>query len=137
LEGKPRPSDNWPAGVNRFWVQAHDSLRGENWDAAAVMARSALQFVMREKGATRGTLKSQVDDLGTKGVLHPLMADWSHEVRELGNDAAHPEPDALATGPQDAKDIVNFLDFLLFYLYDLPKQIGEYRKRNSPAAATT
>lgn len=112
LAGKPEPSKNWPDGMKRFWVQAHDSLSSKNWDAAAVMARSALQFVVREKGAKKGKLYSEVEDLATKGVLHPLMAEWSHEVRELGNDSAYPEPTARPTERQDAKDIVNFLDFL-------------------------
>jgi hypothetical protein len=147
LASKPESSENWPQGMRKFWVQAHDSLSRENWDAAAVMARSALQFVAREKGAVGPNLKAEINDLATKGVLHPLMQDWSHEVRELGNDSAHPEvPQAANSAPQtplsvrteeqqaqDAKDIVNFLDFLLFYLYDLPKRIEEYRKRNSPA----
>jgi hypothetical protein len=65
------------------------------------------------------------------------MAEWSHEVRLLANESAH--PDALApppVTPQDAKDIVNFLDFLLFYLYDLPKQISDYRKRKNPAGTS-
>jgi len=47
LSGKPEPSENWPEGVKRFWIQAHDSIGNENWDAANVMARSALQFVVR------------------------------------------------------------------------------------------
>src|SRR6266852_2176657 len=34
LEGKPKPSENWPDGMKRFWIQAHDSLNNENWDAA-------------------------------------------------------------------------------------------------------
>ena len=41
--------------------------------------------------------------------------------------------------PQDARDIINFLDFLLRYLYDLPRQITEYRKRmnSAPSAIAT
>jgi len=61
------------------------------------------------------------------------MKEWSHEVRELANDSAHPEPNAPPTDPQDAEDIVQFLDFLLMYLYDLPKHISDYRKRRTPA----
>ena len=131
LSGKREPSENWPEGMKRFWVQAHDSMVNENWDAAAVMARSALQFVVRERGAIGANLKSEINDLATKGVLHPLMQEWSHEVRELGNDSAHPKPADVPTEPQDARDIVNFLDFLLSYLYDLPKRISEYRKRGN------
>ena len=134
--GKAEPSDNWPPTVQRFWTQAKDSLKGENWDAAAVMARSALQFAMRGKGATGKNLKAEIEDLATKGILHPLMKDWSHEVRELANDSAHPDPKAPPTEPQDARDIVRFLDFLLLYLYDLPKEISDYRQRRNAAKPT-
>ena len=79
LNSKPEPSDNWPVGMRRFWVQAHDSLANENWDAANVMARSALQFVVREKGAVEGKLFVQINDLATKGILDPLMKDWAHD----------------------------------------------------------
>jgi uncharacterized protein DUF4145 len=145
LTGKPEPSENWPKGVHRFWVQAHNSLANENWDASSVMSRSALQFIMRHQGAKKGNLKQEIKDLASKGILQPVIEEWSHEVRELANDSAHPEiPDAgkgsakpaedlAGPDPQDAKDIVNFLDFLLFYLYDLPEQIKAYRKRKEPA----
>ncbi len=31
--------------------------------------------------------------------------------------------------PKDAKDVVKFLDYFLVYAFDLPKEIGDYRKR--------
>ena len=131
--GKPKPSENWPSDAQRFWTQAKNSLKNENWDAAPVMARSALQIALRDKGASGKTLYAEIEDLANKGVLHPLMKDWSTEVRELANDSAHPKPNAPPTDPQDARDIVKFLDLLLLYLYDLPKDISDYReRRNQP-----
>lgn len=121
--------DHWPEAVGRYWVQAHRSLTQENWDAAALMARNALQVALREHGAKKGSLKSEIDDLAGTGVLPPLMKEWAHELRELGNDSAHPEPGQPPTAPEDAKDIVQFLDFLLKYLYTLPHQIAQYRAR--------
>jgi hypothetical protein len=137
LDAKPEPSEHWPDGMKRFWIQAHDSITNENWDAANVMARSALQFVVREKKANGKNLKDQIDDLATQGVLHPLMKDWANEVRLLANESAHPDaPVPADVTPQDVKDIVGFLDLLLVYLYDLPKQIENYRQRKSPESAT-
>jgi Domain of unknown function (DUF4145) len=134
VKGKPEPSENWPCGMTRFWIQAHDTLTNENWDAANVMARSALQFIVRDKGAVGGNLSAQINDLVTKGILHPLMKDWATEVRLLANESAHPEaPMPADMTPQDVRDIVHFLDLLLFYLYDLPKQIENYRLRKNPA----
>jgi hypothetical protein len=121
--------EHWPEQVGRFWLQAKRNLGDHNWDAASVMARSALQISLRDKGAQGNNLKLEIQDLAQKGVLPPIMKDWSDQVRELGNDSAHPQPSQPATDSRDAEDIVRFLDFLLQYLYTLPYQIEQYRKR--------
>ncbi len=125
--------EHWPEVVGRYWIQAKRNLQDENWDAAAVMARSALQASLRGHKAQGNTLKEEIGDLANKSILPPLMKDWSDNVRELGNVSAHPSPDQAPVDPLDARDIVGFLDFLLEYLYTLPHRIAEYRERNSPA----
>jgi hypothetical protein len=126
LETHPK---HWPAAAGRFWIQAHRNLRDENWDAVVVMARSALQAALREQKAEGATLKAEIDHLASKGLLPPIISEWSHNVRELGNESAHPKPEQAATERDDARDIVQFLDFLMEYLYDLPKRIKDYRDR--------
>ena len=124
--------EHWPQAIGRYWVQAKRNLKDENWDAAAVMARSALQLALREKGASGRTLFGEIDDLASKGVLPPVMQEWAHGVRELGNDSAHPTVGQAPTSGRDAQDITRFLDFFLEYLYSLPKQINDYRSRREP-----
>lgn len=121
--------EHWPEDIGRYWLQAKRSIRDENWDAAAVMARSALQLALRNFEAQGKNLKQEIDDLAAKGILPPIMKEWSDHVRELGNVSAHPVPSQGPPSPQDARDIVSFLDFLLEYLYDLPHQIQQYRGR--------
>lgn len=123
--------EEWPEAVGRYWLQAVKSLLDENWDAAAVMARSSLQIAFRDLGATGKNLKQEIDDLGSKGLIPPTMTDWSHEVRALGNDSAHPKPAQIPTSPTDAKEIVRFVSFLFKYLYTLPHEIQQYRARRS------
>jgi hypothetical protein len=125
--------DFWPPDVGRFWLQARRSLEGGNWDAAAVMARSALQLVMRLNGAAGNNLKREIDDLATKGLLPPVMVEWSHEVRELGNDSAHPAADSSGASGKDARDIVEFLTTMMTFLYKLPHEIAQYRARKKSA----
>lgn len=108
--------EHWPTDVGRYWLQAKRNVVDENWDAAAVMARSALQLALRDNKASGKNLKQEIDDLAGKGVLPPIMREWSDQVRYLGNDSAHPAPSQNATSPHDARDIVRFLDFLLEYL---------------------
>jgi len=120
---------HWPEAVGRYWLQAKRNLKDENWDAAALMARSALQVSLREQNASGHNLKQEIDDLASRGVLPKIMQDWAHNVRELGNESAHPQPDQEQTNPNDARDIVAFMDYLFEYLYTLPKKIDDYRKR--------
>ena len=124
-----RAPEHFPEAVGRFWLQAKRNLKDRNADAAAVMARSALQIALREQEAKGANLKQEIDDLAGRGLLPPMMKEWAHVVRELGNDSAHPTPSATATTLRDAADVVSFLDFTLEYLYALPKRINEFRSR--------
>lgn len=123
--------DHWPEAIGRYWLQAKRNITDENWDASTLMARSALQLALRDQKAEGKTLYKEIDDLAKKGILPPIMQEWSHNVRELGNDSAHPSPDQAPTSPKDARDILQFLDFLLEYLYTLPKKISDYQERNT------
>jgi hypothetical protein len=93
-----------------------------------------MQVALRERGAQGANLKQEIEDLARKGLLPPLMKEWSDTLRELGNDSAHPTPAQAATSSRDAQDIVRYLDFLLEYLYQLPRQIAEYRAREGDKA---
>jgi hypothetical protein len=133
LKTKPEPSGNWPPLVQRFWMQAHQSLSAEIWDGASVMTRSAMQVTLREQGAKGRTLKDEIEDLAVKNMLPPAMKEWSTELRLLGNESAHPELDQTDADPQDIRDAIQFLDLLLNYIYDLPAQIKLYRDRRNGA----
>ena len=126
--------DHWPEAIGRYWLQAKRNIRDENWDAAAVMARGALQIALRDYDAKGKNLKQEIGDLASKGVLPPIMKEWSDQVRDLGNESAHPDPGRGPTSPQDARDIAQFLDFLLEYLYTLPHRIKKYREREEKEA---
>jgi hypothetical protein len=95
------------------------------------MARSAIQLVVREKKAKGKNLKEEIDDLAARGLILPVMQEWAHEVRELGNESTHPKPGTKGTSQGDAKDVVEFLSFLMTVMYTLPKQIADYRKRKT------
>jgi hypothetical protein len=121
--------EHWPEDIGRHWLEAMRSLEGKNWNAASLMARSAIQLIARYQEAKGANLKQEIDDLASRGILPPIMKDWSHEVRELANESAHPDPGAKGTTPKDARDVVEFLSFLLRITYDLPHQIKQYRAR--------
>ena len=95
------------------------------------MARSAIQLIARYQQAKGKNLKDEIDNLAERGILPPVMKDWSHEVRVLGNENAHPTPGAEGTDQKDARNVVEFLGFLLTMTYDLPNQIKQFREKNA------
>lgn len=120
---------HWPADVGRYWMQAQRSIEGENWDAAALMARSALQLLLRREKAEGNSLVKEIDDLAGKGKIPPVVQEWAHGLRVLANEAAHPQPGAGGVTEKDARHVVKFLRVLLTLLHDLPKDIEEFRNR--------
>ena len=122
----------WPQQVGRPWEQAHKALDTESWDAAAAMGGKALEAAARELGAKAGTLAKMIDELGTVGVLPRAMIEWAHEIRLLRNVGAHAD-DAVA--PEDARDMVEFLDLFLHYALTLPEEISTYKNRRGSAGA--
>jgi hypothetical protein len=123
--------EHWPADVGHYWLEARRSIEGKNWTAAALMARSAVQLIARSHAATGKNLKEEINDLANKGLILPSMREFAHEVRVLGNEGTHPQPGTTGTNERDAKDVVEFLGLLMTVMYDLPKQIDDYRKRKT------
>jgi hypothetical protein len=119
--------EHWPDEIGRYWLQAQRSIESENWDAAALMARSSLQLLLRHEKAEGGSLVKEIDDLAKKGLIPPIVRDWGHELRVLGNEAAHPMPGAKGISEKDARQMVRFLRVVLTLLQDLPADIKKYR----------
>ncbi len=59
--------------------------------AAAMLVRRCFEELCHERGIVGKTLKSRIDNLDNKVRLPAEMLDGLHELRLLGNDAAHIE----------------------------------------------
>lgn len=127
-----RAPGEWPKDISSRWVQAHRSLKANCWDAAVQMACTAMQMAIRTAGANGQNLKEEIEDLSTKGLLPSVMREWSHEIRVLRNDVTHPQPGQETISQRDAHDVVEFLDYMMQYLFTLPNKISEYRARRAP-----
>lgn len=106
--------------------------------AAAVMARRALQSICLDKGANEvEKLEKQIDWLFSQGVITKDLKDWAHEVRSVGNNAAHPKkPDEdQPVSKEDADDILQLLEQFCQVLYVAPA-IAEERKKSRQSSST-
>lgn len=94
--------------------------------AAAVMARRTLEAIVMDKGETTGTLAQSLSNMTQKGLLHPTLADWSKEVRLIGNAGAHFDP-LNDVSLDDARQLLSFILELAKFIYVLPFELNERR----------
>ena len=94
--------------------EAAGSLRG-----AAALARRTLQVICLDKGSSKDKkLNKQIDELFEKNIITHEIKSWAHEVRFVGNDAAH--PNSTDVDAEDARDILELLQSMCDVLYVAP-----------------
>jgi len=98
-----------------------------NRDAAGAMIRKTLETALKAKfPESRGTLIKRIEAAEKDGALTRDMAQWAHQIRHLGNEAAHEEE---PFSEDDAEDLRSFTDLLLRYLFTLPGMLEKARKK--------
>ncbi len=106
-----------PLELHRFYEQAFDSLQRGNWDAAGMMFRRTLEAAVKELHPDgKGNLYTRIENLPDEIGVTNAMKEWAHQVRDIGNEAAHEEPETEA----DAKVIYNFTNMFLRYAFTMP-----------------
>jgi hypothetical protein len=112
-----------PDNVGSYFRQGTDNLRRRNWDAAGTMFRKAVDIGLRHLHAgSTGNLFDRINNLPQETGVTPAMKDWAHQIRRLGNDAAHEDEPFTE---DDAKDLRSFTELFLTYAFSLPAMIEE------------
>ena len=84
-------STDLPDAVLAAFREAVECHAHTAYTASAIMVRKTLEEVCADRGATGGNLNERLEDLRDKLLLPKEMFDALHDLRLLGNDAAHVE----------------------------------------------
>ncbi len=96
-------------------------------EAAGVMYRRALEMALKEIDQnTTGTLATRIAKAADKGVLTKAVAEWAHEIKNLGNEAAH-ETDGIDR--EELAAIRGITEMVLRYVFTLPGMVRELRNQ--------
>lgn len=117
-----------PLAIRSVYNEGVSALAANCPRAAAVMARRTLEAIAVDKGEAAGTLAARLNNLATKGLLHPSLAEWAKEVRLVGNLGAHFDP-IDTVDSEDAKQLLSFIKELLNFMYVLPWELSERRAK--------
>ena len=120
----PRPRtahEDIPPMARTFLQQAYDTLHAP--DAAAVMAASAVDAMLKALGYSDGTLYARIDKATEDGVLTKGMAQWAHSVRLEANRPRHADKKSPHLTPEEAKQSVEFTEALGAFLFVFTKRV--------------
>ncbi len=104
-----------------YLQQAYDTLHAP--DAAAVMAGSAIDAMLKEIGYSNGSLYERIDQALKKNVITQGMADWAHEVRLGSNRPRHADAKRPNVSPAEAAQSVEFAEAFGNFLFVLTARI--------------
>jgi hypothetical protein len=110
-----------PEVARRFLQQAYDTLHAP--DAAAVMAGSAVDAMLKARGLTEGSLYKRIDEALAANLLTQGMADWAHSVRLGSNRPRHADTENPHVSPEEARQSVEFAEALGSFLFVLTAKV--------------
>lgn len=123
---KPEPiqiPEHIPAHIAENYIDAEYSFQGRRWNAAAMAYRRVIELMTKDKlPEIKGNLADRINKLSVTDEIK----EWSHELRFIGNDAAH---DVENLGEEDARAAANLTYYILTYIYTLPTQIQLAREK--------
>ncbi len=91
-----------------------------------MLARRAIQLVVRDRGASGKNLADEIDSLEISEDLKTV----AHSIRLIGNEAAHPDLDDWSNvTSQDLLMLLGLISELVRQLYDVPGAVQQLRQR--------
>jgi hypothetical protein len=114
-----KPTDsNVPKDLRADLDEAKICFAAAAFRGCAVLARRVIQVACIAKGAKQHSLVDQIAELTAAGVITKDIEEWAHVVRWVGNDAAH--PNAQAVTQADAEDCLNLAEQFLHVICVAP-----------------
>ncbi len=98
-----------------------------NFDAAGMMFRKCLEAALKHLDPNgTGTLAMRIDNLPAKVDVTPSMKEWAHQIRRLGNEAAH-DDDPFTR--EESQTLKSFTELFLVYSFTLPGMLAAAKQR--------
>lgn len=123
---QPSPTDNRvPEHIRLDLDEAKKCFSIGAYRGCAVLARRSIQSTCMDKGSVKGNLRDQIDELQTKGIITNDLKEWAHEIRYVGNDAAHPNKETVVK--EDAEAILHLCEQFMQVVFVAPALAAELR----------
>lgn len=129
-----RLNPNLPKPILAMYSEADACFRARAYTAAAIMCRKTLEGLCAEHGVSGRPLVQQIKELKDRGVIENRLFEWADTLRMSGNEAAHDV--AVTVSGEDARDLLEFTNALLEYVFTFREKFEAFQKRRSEARRT-
>jgi Domain of unknown function (DUF4145) len=119
--------DGLPETIRSAYDQADRAFAASLFEPCVLMCRKCLEATCRSLGAQGRDLKFKLQSLFDGGHIDSRLFEWSHEIRLIGNEPAHDTDNAVAK--QDARDVLDFTEAILIYVFSLTPRFVAFRSR--------
>jgi len=123
------PLGGVPNTIRSAYDQAARSFAASLFEPCVLMCRKCLEATSRKLGAKGRDLNSKLKSLFESGQIDSRFLNWAHEIRLIGNEAAH-DPETKVT-KRDARDILDFTEAILIYIFSLTSRFEAFRTRRA------
>jgi len=132
--GKGINTENVPERIKNAFREGVDCFANNCFVAAAIMIRKTLEEICIDKGATGGNLYKKIQDLSTKILIPKELIEAMHELRLLGNDAAHIEAETYNNiGSEELMISIDFTQEIIKAIYQYENLLEKLRSLKKPA----
>ncbi|MDZ4307249.1 DUF4145 domain-containing protein [Allopontixanthobacter sp.] len=122
-----KAAEELPQKAAKFLQQALESKHAP--DGALMLAASAIDAMLKDKGFKAGTLYQRIQKAHKDGLLTMDMEAWAHEMRLSANEPRHADDEFDGATTEDAEQILAFAKALGQYLYVLPAQVKRWQTK--------
>jgi len=116
-----------PQTVRNSIEEAERCLQAGAFLAAAAMSGRALEAVCRYYSTKDTYIGAGIKELRDKGIIDARLYQWSEELRDQRNMAAHATEAAFSA--QDAEDILTFTYAIVDYVFLLTRKFEQFQAR--------
>lgn len=103
--GRPINVERVPDDIRDAFLEAEGCFANGHFVAAAIMLRKTVELICENMGATGKNLYQKIDAVGSKIIISKELLAAMHELRLLGNDAAHVTAEVFDDLGRDELDI--------------------------------
>ena len=123
------PIEHLPPLARSAYEQALKSFSASLYEPCVLMCRKSLEVVCKTLNAKGSNLYGRLESLKENGHIDERLLNWAHEIRAIGNEAAHDIESEIQK--EDARDSLDLTEAILIYIFSLTSRFENFRERRN------